>query len=147
MNAHSYIKPAVIYICGYKAERILQLKNLTTYCKANGFGILKIFEAKGRKRFPRKVYIDMIRYIKTQKCKIAIITNNIREFSCGTSYLFTFDELRKKDLIEIHFCKNRCILHKNSPFKDTCMWNPGLLLFPDRISIFLKHTKTRKYKK
>lgn len=101
-----------------------QEKLLTEYCQTRGFEIGKIFSlsesAGGSKQ--RKIFLEMLEYLKKNKLKILIVektdrlTRNMRDAVTVNGWIEDDDEK------QVYFVKENFILNRNSKSNDKFIW-------------------------
>lgn len=111
-----------------------QLKSVKDYCenitpnKPNELKVIKIFSIKeSSTRGERKLFYEMLDFVKKQKHKTAIVVNCVDRLQRGYKECVELDDLRSQGRIELHFYKEGLILHKNSTSSDIMRWDMGVL--------------------
>ncbi len=123
----SKIKPAVLFIRGNENSKKTQLEYLTNYCNKHGFTVSATFECEGTTNKYRKTFDEMIKYVKSKKSKIAIVTYNVSRLQTGFKQSIYLDKLRTKRNTEIHFIKEALVIHKYSSTDELLFWNMNIL--------------------
>lgn len=111
-----------------------QLKSVKDYCKNStptkpkAFKILKVFSiTESSTRGERKLFYEMLDFVKKQMHKTAIVVNCVDRLQRGYKECVELDDLRKQGRIELHFYKENLILTKDSTSSDIMRWDMGVL--------------------
>lgn len=105
-----------------------QLQSIKDYCSVHNFKILKQFDiVESSTRGGRKLFYEMLDFVKNQKHKTAIVVNCVDRLQRGYKECVELDELRKQGRIELHFYKEGFHLHKDSISTDILRWDMGVL--------------------
>ena len=111
-----------------------QLKSVVDYCKNSTSAkpeclkILKVFSiSESSTRGERKLFYEMLDFVKKQTHKTAIVVNCVDRLQRGYKECVELDDLRKQGRIELHFYKETLILTKDSSSSDIMRWDMGVL--------------------
>ncbi len=114
-----------------KGESIqAQLATVHDYCKEKGFKILQpeFIITESSSRGDRKQYHEMLSFVEKQKEKTAIVVNCVDRLQRSYKDTPKLDELRRAGKIEVHFLKEKLILHKDSSGMEIMFWNMCVLM-------------------
>jgi len=111
-----------------------QLKSVQDYCdnitptKPQKLKVLQVFSiTESSTRGERKLFYEMLDYVKKQTHKTAIVVNCVDRLQRGYKECVELDDLRKQGRIELHFYKENLILTKDSTSSDIMRWDMGVL--------------------
>ena len=106
-----------------------QISTIENYCKKKGLKILKPYFTivESSTRGGRKKFHEMLKFVKRQKHKTAIVVNCVDRLQRGYKECVELDELRNQGRIELHFYKESLLIHKDSSSSDTMRWDMGIL--------------------
>ena len=106
-----------------------QKETIYDYCRKKNLNIIKEFIiTESTMRGDRTQYKEMLSFVKSCKGKIAIVVNCVDRLQRSYKDTPALDELRKTGKIEVHFLKERLILHKDSNGNDMLFWNLFVLM-------------------
>lgn len=106
-----------------------QLATIDAYCKEKGLNIIKKFIiTESTMRGDRKQYKEMLSFVQNRKLKTAIVVNCVDRLQRSYKDTPALDELRKQGKVEVHFLKEKLILHKDSKGMDILFWNMCVLM-------------------
>lgn len=105
-----------------------QINRMTNYCNDRGLKIIKTYDIPESSTVgKRKIFHEMVEFIKSQKHKIAITVYCIDRLQRGYKEYVELDTLREMGRIELHFFKEGLILTKDSNSADISRWDFGIL--------------------
>lgn len=106
-----------------------QVKTVKEYCSIKGFKLIappfQIVESSTHGY--RKLFYQMLDFVKQQTHKTAICVNCIDRISRNYKEYNELDALREAGRIELHFYKEGLIIHKDSNSADISRWDFGIL--------------------
>lgn len=106
-----------------------QKSTIYDYCDRQNFTIIKEFIiTESSSRGDRKQYHEMLKFVLSCSCKIAIVVNCVDRLQRSYKDTPVLDDLRKQGKIEVHFLKENLILSKNSRGMDILFWNMCVLM-------------------
>lgn len=106
-----------------------QKSTIYEYCDRQNFTIIKEFIiTESSSRGDRKQYHEMLKFVLSCSCKIAIVVNCVDRLQRSYKDTPVLDDLRKQGKIEVHFLKENLILSKNSRGMDILFWNMCVLM-------------------
>ena len=105
-----------------------QQERMRQYCKAKGLEIKKecLIEESSTKE-ERAKFEEVIAYIKDGKQKVALIIETIDRLQRSFKESTILDELRKEDLLEIHFLRENLVISKHSNSAEIIRWDMGVM--------------------
>ncbi len=105
-----------------------QIQKMKEYCEKKNLRVLKIFEIpESSTNGERKLFYEMINYVKAQNHKTAITVYCIDRLQRGYNECATLDQLRLTARIELHFYKEGLVLDKDSNSSEISRWDFGIL--------------------
>ncbi len=107
-----------------------QVEAITNYCQNKNFVILapkQFIITESSTRGDRKLFNEMLDFVRKQKHKTAIVVHCIDRLQRGFDECTAIRELLRDDKIEVHFYKEGLILHKESSTGDIARWDFGIL--------------------
>ncbi len=105
-----------------------QLKIMKDECDRKSLKVIKTYNlTESSTRGERKKFWEMIKFVKSQKRKTAIVVHCIDRLQRGYKECVTIEELLTEDKLEIHFLKEGLILHKDSTSSDMTRYDMGVL--------------------
>ena len=106
-----------------------QKSTIYDYCDRQNFTIIKEFIiTESSSRGDRKQYHEMLKFVLSCSCKIAIVVNCVDRLQRSYKDTPVLDDLRKQGKIEVHFLKENLILSKDSRGMDILFWNMCVLM-------------------
>ncbi len=123
----SKTKPAVLFICGNENSRKSQLESLKSYCDTHNLDIIKTFECERKNLTYRNTFDEMVKYVKSNHTKIAVVTYDVSKLQVGFEQSVCLNDLRNKKGSEIHFYKEDLIINRNSSAMDIARWDCAIL--------------------
>lgn len=106
-----------------------QKSTIYDYCYRQNFTIIKEFIiTESSSRGDRKQYHEMLKFVLSCSCKIAIVVNCVDRLQRSYKDTPVLDDLRKQGKIEVHFLKENLILSKDSRGMDILFWNMCVLM-------------------
>ena len=106
-----------------------QKSTIYDYCDRQNFIIIKEFIiTESSSRGDRKQYHEMLKFVLSCSCKIAIVVNCVDRLQRSYKDTPVLDDLRKQGKIEVHFLKENLILSKDSRGMDILFWNMCVLM-------------------
>ena len=106
-----------------------QKESIYDYCYIKNLNIIKEFIiTESSMKGDRKQYQEMLKFILSKKCKIAIVVNCVDRLQRSYKDTPMLDDLRKQGKIEVHFLKENLILSKDSKGMDILFWNMCVLM-------------------
>lgn len=105
-----------------------QMDRLNNYILTKSLNVIKRFEiTESSTKDTRKKFDEMIAFVKVQWEKIAIVTDTIDRLQRDFRESVMLDELRKKEVIELHFYRENLVLNKESNSADLLRWDMGVM--------------------
>ena len=105
-----------------------QKEAMEDYCDKKGLPIVQKYKAvESSTNGKRTKFNEMLDFVKKQKRKTAIVVHCIDRFQRRFNECVEVEEILLDDKTDLHFCKERLILTKNSPSSDIMRWDMGIL--------------------
>ena len=105
-----------------------QKEAMEDYCNKKGLPIVQKYKAvESSTNGKRTKFNEMLDFVKKQKRKTAIVVHCIDRFQRRFNECVEVEEILLDDKTDLHFCKERLILTKNSPSSDIMRWDMGIL--------------------
>ena len=127
-----------------------QSSRLTEYAIKKQLDIIQIFSlTESSTRGGRKKFHEMIKFIKSQKEKIALICDKVDRLQRGFNEQPLLNTLLQQDKIEIHFMTEGQVITKDSNSATKLMWNMSIVMaqsYTDCISDNVKRSINHKIK-
>lgn len=112
---------------GYSIDA--QTHRLNTYCTQKNLSIIKSFAiTESSTQGDRKKFMDMIRFIKSQKEPIALVADKVDRLQRSFKEYPLLDELVNAGKIELHFNTENYIIHKDSISQERLMWSMSVIM-------------------
>ena len=106
-----------------------QTENLQNYCAKKSLNVIKTYQlVESSTKAERKKFEDILRYIRSQSCTIALVTDTIDRMQRSFKESVELDELRKANKIEIHFVRENLILNRDSNSSEVARWDMGVFM-------------------
>ena len=106
-----------------------QISNLQLYADRKGVEIIRqctIIESSTKGERPE--FMRMIKFIKAQKEKIAVIVDTVDRLQRSFKETPVLNELLEQDILELHFVKEGNVLSKDANSTQKLMWNMGVVM-------------------
>ncbi|MCP3659258.1 MAG: recombinase family protein [Bacteroidetes bacterium] len=101
-----------------------QIENAENYCERKNLEVLKIYEiVESSTRGDRKKFNEMLDFVKKHKEKLALVADAVDRIQRGFKESIVFDELIRKEVIELHFIRENMILNENANSSDIMRWD------------------------
>lgn len=105
-----------------------QLTKMREYCQHRELTIETEYQIdESSTKDERKRFEEVIEQIKASKQKIALIIETIDRLQRSFKESVVLDDLRKKDLVEIHFIRENLVISVNSNSSDLLRWDMGVM--------------------
>lgn len=105
-----------------------QLSKMREYCQYKGLTIGTEYQIdESSTKDERKIFNQIIEQIENGKEKVALIIETIDRLQRSFKESVILDELRKKDLVEIHFIRENLVISINSNSSDLIRWDMGVM--------------------
>lgn len=105
-----------------------QIERLDRYIEAKNLIVIKTFEiTESSTKDTRKCFDEMIAFIKQQNEPIALVTDTIDRLQRDFRESVMLDEMRKQELIELHFYRENLVLNQDSNSADLLRWDMGVM--------------------
>lgn len=105
-----------------------QKEAMEDYCNKKGLPIVQKYKAvESSTNGKRTKFNEMLDFVKKQKRKTAIVVHCIDRFQRRFNECVEVEEILLDDKTDLHFCKERLILTKNSQSSDIMRWDMGIL--------------------
>lgn len=105
-----------------------QLIKMREYCQYKGIPIETEYQIdESSTKDERAKFEKVIDEIRNSKEKIALIIETIDRLQRSFKESVILDELRKKDLVEIHFLRENLVISVNSNSADLLRWDMGVM--------------------
>ena len=106
-----------------------QIRNLEQYAQQKSFEIIKVYTIiESSTRGERPEFARMIDFIKAQKETVALIVDTVDRLQRGFRETVMLNELFEKEVLELHFVKERNILNKDANSNQKMMWNMSVVM-------------------
>lgn len=105
-----------------------QNTRLIEYAKRKGLDVIKSFEiVESSTRGDRKKFNAVIQFCEKQKEKVALIADSVDRIQRSFKEQFRLNELVNKGMIELHFCREGLVIHKDARATDIMMWDFAIM--------------------
>ena len=131
---------------GYSIDA--QLHRLNAYCDKRNLDIAKTFAVtESSTQGERKLFKDMLSYIKKQREPIALVTDKIDRLQRSFKDYPTLDTMIRNGKLELHFHVENQIIHKDSSSTERFIWSMGVVIaqnYTDQLSENVKRSVDQK---
>lgn len=111
-----------------------QKYRLQEYCTRKGLEVLKVFEfSESSTVGNRAKFLEAIDFAKKQREITAIVVDKVDRLQRSYKETPLLNALVEKEKIELHFCTENCVIHKNSTSQDRMMWNIFVMMVQNYI--------------
>jgi DNA invertase Pin-like site-specific DNA recombinase len=101
-----------------------QRQRLVDYCARRGFPVIKTFEiVESSIRGERKEFAAMLEFALAQNETVAIVVDAVDRFQRSFKESVLIDELRRKERVELHFCREGMVIGKGASSTDILRWD------------------------
>lgn len=105
-----------------------QKDRLDEYCKRKGLEKVREFRiVESSTRGERKDFNEMINWINAQKTKTALVVDTIDRIQRSFKESIMLDEMRSKEIIELHFLRENLVINENATPSEIMMWDFGVM--------------------
>lgn len=119
-----------------------QVFNAKKYCERLHLEELKVFRiVESSTKGTRKLFQEMLNYVKAQKGTTAIISDTVDRFQRSFKETLELNPLLDNGQVELHFVANGLVLNQNSPASDRTMWNMCVLMAENYVLQLKDNTK------
>ena len=134
---------------GYSIDA--QKHRLIEYCERKNLEIIKVFSIiESSSRGDRKLFMEMIKFAKTQRETIAVVADKVDRTQRRISEIPLLEEPVKAGKIELHFRTEGYVIHKDSQSHSRLMWGMNVLMaqsYVDSLSDNVKRSLDHKLRK
>lgn len=105
-----------------------QLIKMREYCNRKELAVYKEYQIdESSTKDERAKFEEVIDLIRNSKEKLALVIETIDRLQRSFKESVVLDELRKKDLVEIHFLRENLVISINSNSSDLLRWDMGVM--------------------
>ncbi len=106
-----------------------QKHRLMEYCQRSNLEVIKTFSIiESSSRGDRKLFMEMIKFAKTQRETIAVVADKVDRTQRRISEIPLLEEPVKAGKIELHFRTEGYVIHKDSQSHSRLMWGINVLM-------------------
>ena len=128
-----------------------QQHRLLEYCERKNLQVIKTFSIiESSSRGDRKLFMEMIKFAKSQREPIAVVADKVDRIQRRISEIPLLEEPIKAGKIELHFRTEGYIIHKDSQSHSRLMWGMNVLMaqsYVDNLSDNVKRSLDHKLRK
>lgn len=125
-----------------------QKHRLMEYCQRSNLEVIKTFSIiESSSRGDRKLFMEMIKFAKTQRETIAVVADKVDRTQRRISEIPLLEEPVKAGKIELHFRTEGYVIHKDSQSHSRLMWGINVLMaqsYVDNLSDNVKRSLDHK---
>jgi site-specific DNA recombinase len=101
-----------------------QRQRLVEYCARKALKVIKTFElVESSTHGERREFAAMLEFAQAQKETVAIVADAVDRFQRSFKESVLIDELRRKGVVELHFCREAMVINKDASSSDILRWD------------------------
>jgi site-specific DNA recombinase len=101
-----------------------QRQRLVEYCARKALKVIKTFElVESSTHGERREFAAMLEFAQAQKETVAIVADAVDRFQRSFKESVLIDELRRKGVVELHFCRGAMVINKDASSSDILRWD------------------------
>ncbi|MCB1215554.1 MAG: recombinase family protein [Deltaproteobacteria bacterium] len=101
-----------------------QVDRLQEYCKRKGLEVIKAFQiVESSTRGNRVEFNQMIEFIQSQGETVALVADAVDRVQRGFKESILLEELRRAEVVELHFLRESMVLNKDASSSSLMMWD------------------------